>query len=316
MYRRIFVFFLCFVSLVLVSAAAFAGTCGDGTPRIAVISAFGDELEVLLANTEVENSCAINGVEFTVGLLEGNDIVAFLSGGSMTNAAMNTQLALDHFNITHIVYSGIAGGVSPELNIGDVTVASQWAQYQESYYGPELENDVFGPPFWLGEGVPPPFPNFGMSYPMTVTVRTDAHPEGESIFWFPVDTQMLTVAETVAENIDLADCAPQDDGSEVCLTHDPKVEVGGNGVSGQTFVNNAEYREYVYATFQASVLDMETSAVAMVAYANSVPYVAFRSLSDLAGGGPGENEIGTFFQLAADNSAAVVMTFLREWNQQ
>jgi adenosylhomocysteine nucleosidase len=56
---------------------------------------------------------------------------------------------------------------------------------------------------------------------------------------------------------------------------------------------------------------MESAAVAHVAYANQTPFIAFRSLSDLAGGGEGENEIGTFFQLASNNSAAVVKAFLR-----
>lgn len=45
-------------------------------------------------------------------------------------------------------------------------------------------------------------------------------------------------------------------------------------------------------------------------YANAVPFVAFRSLSDLAGGGEGANEMVTFLSLAADNSAEVVKAFL------
>ena len=55
---------------------------------------------------------------------------------------------------------------------------------------------------------------------------------------------------------------------------------------------------------------MESAAVAHVAYSNRLPFLAFRSLSDLAGGGPGQNEIGAFFQLAAENSAAVLLEFL------
>ena len=89
--------------------------------------------------------------------------------------------------------------------------------------------------------------------------------------------------------------------------------VGGNGVSGQAFIDNAAFRQYVFATFNARVLDMESAAVAMVAYANGVPFIAFRSLSDLAGGGEGANEIRTFFRLASDNSAAVVQRFLTLW---
>ncbi len=55
---------------------------------------------------------------------------------------------------------------------------------------------------------------------------------------------------------------------------------------------------------------METSAIATVAYANGVPVIAFRSRSDLAGGGPDSNEVAAFFQLAAGSSARVVRSFL------
>ncbi len=58
---------------------------------------------------------------------------------------------------------------------------------------------------------------------------------------------------------------------------------------------------------------METAATAMVAHSNGVPYIAFRSLSDLAGGGEGENEMGTFMGLAAANSAKVLRAFLAAW---
>jgi adenosylhomocysteine nucleosidase len=88
------------------------------------------------------------------------------------------------------------------------------------------------------------------------------------------------------------------------------VVVGGNGVSGQSFVDNAQFRTWAYQTFHARVLDMESAAVAQVAYANGAPFIAFRSLSDLAGGDPGKNQARIFFQLASDNSAAVVRAFI------
>jgi adenosylhomocysteine nucleosidase len=52
----------------------------------------------------------VDGIDFESGSLEGKPIVLFLSGISMVNAAMTTQLALDHFLITRVVFSGIAGG--------------------------------------------------------------------------------------------------------------------------------------------------------------------------------------------------------------
>ena len=86
--------------------------------------------------------------------------------------------------------------------------------------------------------------------------------------------------------------------------------VGGNGVSGPAFVDNAAYREYLAAVYSARVVDMESAAVAQVAFANQVPFIVFRSLSDLAGGGVGTNTILTFMGLAADNSAHLVRAFV------
>ena len=93
----------------------------DATPRVAVVSAFQPELALLLGQVQGARQYRVNGVEFTTGTLQGKNVVLFLSGISMTNAAMNTQLALDRFKVSHIVFSGIAGGVNPALHIGDVT---------------------------------------------------------------------------------------------------------------------------------------------------------------------------------------------------
>ena len=278
----------------------------EETPRLAVMSAYEPEWQVLLATIEVKETFDINGYDYTTGKLAGNDVVLFLTGVSMVNATMTSQIALERFNITGIVFSGIAGGVNPDLNIGDVTVAEQWGQYQEMLYGRENPDDTFLIPEWAET----PFPSYGYMFPQNVEVRTAEKPEIEYRFWFAVDGEMLEVARSIAGTVELATCGADN----VCLSHDPKLVIGGNGVSGQTFVDNAAFREWTFETFQAQVLDMETAAVAMVAYQNSVPFIAFRSLSDLAGGGPGENEIGTFFQIASDNSAKVLLAFLEAWS--
>ena len=289
----------------LPAAAAQAAPTGllDATPRIAVISAFQEELDLLTGLTEDRSSQSINGVTFTTGRLEGQQVVLFLSGISMVNAAMTSQLALDHFAITRIVFSGIAGGVDPALNIGDVVVAERWGQYLEVVMAREVEGGWRTPPFFTY-----PFANYGMMFPREVEVRRAGLAGPESRFWFPVDAGLLESARGAAAEVALQRCAA----ASACLEETPKVVIGGAGVSGGAFVDNADFRAYSFATFGARVLDMESAAVAHVAYANGVPFIAFRSLSDLAGGGDseGENEIATFFQLAADNAAAVVRAFL------
>lgn len=282
-----------------VTAAAQTATPVDQTARTAVISAFQPEWTLLQEMIEDREDHLINGTAFVTGTLEDKPIVLFLSGVSMVNAAMTTQMALDHFEIENIVFSGIAGGVDPALTVGDVVVAEEWSQYLEAVFARETDG-TFAPPSFL----PTELPNYGMIFPRPVDIARGE--DGiEERQWFPVDAALLETARKVADEIELEDCVDQ-----TCLSKAPSVIVGGKGVSGQAFVDNADFREYVFETFDAQVLDMESAAVAHVAYANDVPFIAFRSLSDLAGGGEGENEMGTFMQVASDNSAAVVKAFI------
>jgi adenosylhomocysteine nucleosidase len=157
------------------------------------------------------------------------------------------------------------------------------------------------------------FPNYGMMFPQNVSVtrkgsKADSQQE---LFWFQVDPEMFATAQQVAGKVQLEKCPS----IGKCLQTDPGVIIGGNAVSGSTFVDNAQYRDWVWDTFQANALDMESAAVAHVAYVNDVPFIVFRSLSDLAGGGSGENELGIFFQLASNNSAEVVIAFLEAWSR-
>ena len=289
-----------------VGQAAVAAGLLDETPRIGVISAYPPEAERLEAAMQDVTVESANGVEFTLGELGGKNVVLVLSGISMVNAAMTTQLLLDRFEVDALVVSGIAGGVDPALNIGDVTVPARWGQYLEAVFARETEDGYALPP-WAGE---PAFTNFGMIFPQPVGVRREGDSAGSDRFWFDVDPDMLAAAETLPLGGELRRCTAEN----ACLDQVPELVVGGHGVSGQAFVDNAEFRGYVFDTFDARVLDMETAAIATVAYANDVPFLAFRSLSDLAGGGPGENEIGTFFALAAENAAAVVIAFLKRWS--
>jgi adenosylhomocysteine nucleosidase len=275
----------------------------DAQPRLAVISAFAPELARLRAATRVTSTQVINGRTHYIGTLGGQPVVLALSGFSMVNAAMTTQALIDRFALRGIVFSGIAGGVNPGLRVGDVTVPAQWGNYQEQVFARET------PGGWEPAGRGREFPNFGMMFPQTSSVFNPAT-QADSLerrFWFAADSSSLSVARHIAGAVQLSRCTAD----QRCLEHEPRVVVGGNGVSGPTFVDNAAYRSWAWQTFHADALDMETAAVAMVAYQSRVPYIAFRSLSDLAGGGEGNNEARIFFQLAADNSAAVVIAYLK-----
>ncbi|AOR78406.1 5'-methylthioadenosine/S-adenosylhomocysteine nucleosidase [Novosphingobium resinovorum] len=282
----------------------------DLTPRTLVMTAYQPEWNALVHAVSEQKEHSLNGATYLTGTLEGKPVLLMQSGVSMVNAAMNTQLVIDRFTVKRIVFSGIAGGVDPSLTIGDVIVAEDWGQYLEVNFARKAGRKGWKSP----EAVSPEAPgNWNFIFPRGVTVPNAATPS-KRFFTFAMDPALLDLARKVAPTIAMERCVPPSEhqlpGSELCLAKPPKVVVGGTGVSAGVYADNAEFREYLYKAWHARVLDMESGAVAQVAYANQVPTIVFRSLSDLAGGDKHKNMEDTYERLASVNSAHVVRAFV------
>jgi adenosylhomocysteine nucleosidase len=291
---------LLLIGLTVASArSVIAGDLIDNTPRIAVISAFEPEWQALRSVLHDRADHAINGTVFMTGTISGKPVVVFLSGIGMVNAAMTTQLVLERFHIDAIVISGIGGGVNPELSIGDVVVPREWSSLEVV-----LARKV-GDDYVLPETFDRPVANLGMVFPQPAQIPQLGQ-KPEKRLWFTADAHLLDIARAAAGSAALKDCSSD----HVCLKRPPKVIIGGRGVSGPTFVDNSGFRDYIRRAFDADALDMESAAVAQVAYTNHVPFIAFRSLSDLAGADHDKNQMQTFGQLASENSASVLEAFL------
>jgi len=313
-----------------ISGASLAqrGCLTECSPRFGIVSAFGAEADVLLAQTLHPHTYVINGTTFTTGILNGNRVVIVLTGISVMNAAMTTQLMLDHFSVHHLLLSGIAGGVDPANHIGDVIIPNRWAFPLEVYWsGDSAVPSPCGPGDLSCLGlqlsshtntansdyqIPTVNGPVGTGLFMRDTfVRTNSnYPNGQFIFDYPVDPVMFQVAQSI--NPALAQCGPNN--PSLCVSTQPMVRRGGRGLTAGVFLANPDYRAYVSNVLQGQSFDMETTAFAHVAFANEVPFIAFRSLSDLAGGGD-FGEVGAFFGsgLAEANASAVTLAFLTAW---
>ena len=312
------------------------------TPRIGIVSAFGQEADILVAQTRRPHTWIVNGNRFTTGELRGVPVVIVLSGVSMVNSTMVTQLMVDHFKVQRLVMSGIAGGVNPAHHVGDVMIPDRWAMPLEVFWnrdsvlpatcGKAVDVSCLGLKLASADGKP--VPPFSLATPAGAVptglfmrenfVMTAANaPGGEFRFDYPVDPAMLAVARTIQPV--LARCGPKatkSPGAEpdpaLCVKTAPQVIVGGRGVSGTAFLANPQYRTYLFEQLQAQTFEMETAALAHVAYANGIPYIAFRSLSDLAGAEEFNADAVALFAsgLAETNEAAVTLAFLDGWRQR
>jgi adenosylhomocysteine nucleosidase len=268
-----------------------------GKPLIAVMGAYSTEMkanrEALLGTNAPASETVVNGVPFTRFTLAGHDVLLFPSGVSMVNAAMTTQLALDRFPITHVLFAGIAGGINPSNHIGDVVIPEKWFHHSEAVYAnpkPDGSGHV------LPEYFKPPYENFGFMFPDNVSAIRDGMEKPADQQYFPVDPKLLEVARVA-----LAKMPPL-----VWGTNTARVSVGGSGIAGPVFMDNREYRKFAYRVWKAECLDMESTAIAQVCWANKVPFLIVRSLSDLAGGQEGVNAADTT-EVPISKHASVVL---------
>ena len=90
---------------------------------IGIIGAMGLEVEELRDALEDRAETVLAGRSFYSGRLGGTGVVVVCSGIGKANAAITTQLLIDHFAVRAVINTGIAGGALPDIRVRDVVVS-------------------------------------------------------------------------------------------------------------------------------------------------------------------------------------------------
>lgn len=98
--------------------------------KLGIIGAMQVEVETLKSAMNDKKMTVIAGMEFCQGILDGCEAVVVQCGVGKVNAAMCAQILCQHFEVSHLVNTGVAGSLSGELNIGDLVV-SRDAMYHD-----------------------------------------------------------------------------------------------------------------------------------------------------------------------------------------
>lgn len=96
---------------------------------IGIIGAMAEEIAYLKEKIEIVTTKSVIGLQFHVGKYCGNSIVLVISGIGKVNAAVCTQVLIDHFGVDYVINTGVAGTVSPELHIGDILISTDAVQH-------------------------------------------------------------------------------------------------------------------------------------------------------------------------------------------
>lgn len=197
---------------------------------------------------------------YVKGKLWETDFVCVPSRLGKVAAATTAAILIERFGVTHIVFTGVAGGIGADIRIGDIVVADNLIQH-----------DMNAMPLFQRFEVPL-----------------------SGISRFPTD-KLLTDQLVIAANDFIAqDFAEHVTAKERDLFQlvKPRVHTGLIA-SGDEFIHSKQRREHLISALpDLLAVEMEGAAVAQVCCELGIPFSIIRTISDTAN----EQSPGDFMQ--------------------
>ncbi len=289
--------------LSLANAPLAAAGAEPALNRLAVACAYDEEFpalrDALLPGAQRVQRTEEKGVTFYRASFGDRELVLYMTGVSMVNAALTTEFAVERFHPDALLFCGIAGAVDPALRPGDVVVPDRWIHQTESVWANPAPGTKQG--YALPKIFRPRHGHYGMIWFDDVWVTRSGETTPRQVHAFPADRKLLAAAKTAAVGLDL----PAADGRRA------RVTVGGVGMAGPVFLDNRDFREWAFREWHARIHEMEGTAVAQVAYVNRLPVLVVRGISDLAGGQTDPDQEEKLGRLAAQNAATVTSRLIK-----
>ena len=117
---------------------------------IGIISAMDNEISLLLENIDNVQEEQFAGRTYYSGELCGHHVVIVKAGIGKVRAATGAAALLDHYDLSGVIFTGIAGGTGDETQVLDVVIATDLVQHDygqitdDGYEWTGRNNDVGG----------------------------------------------------------------------------------------------------------------------------------------------------------------------------
>ncbi|PBI86275.1 5'-methylthioadenosine/S-adenosylhomocysteine nucleosidase [Variovorax boronicumulans] len=235
-----------------------------------------EELSALLARIPDEQRVRVAGRDFWVGHLQGQPVVVVLSRIGKVAAAVTATVLLERFGVRAIVFTGVAGGLAPGVNVGDVVVATEL-----------LQHDMDASPI---------FPKYEVPLMGRSRFAADA----------AIGDALAAVAEsTLRDPVGLVGQKAVDE----FHLRSPKVH-RGLLISGDRFVSTAaECGALQRSLPDALAVEMEGAAMAQACHDYGVPFAALRTISDRAD----DAAHGDFTRFVAEVASRYSLALVDAW---
>ncbi len=219
------------------------------------------------------------GRVFIQGKMGGADVVVVFSRWGKVASATTATALIERYNVDQIVFTGVAGAASSNLNIGDIVISEQLYQH-----------DMDGRPIMPEKH----------EIPLT------------GITFFKADPALIRKAEAATDGLfhSLSQKIDTSSMARFGIT-EPKF-VRGTIATGDEFVYSQERTKAILADRpETNAIEMEGAAVAQVCTDYKIPFVVIRTISDKADHTSAVDFPAFIEKIAKHYSEHVVLAMLR-----
>jgi adenosylhomocysteine nucleosidase len=219
--------------------------------KIGIIGAMDEELLPIRQHIENLEQIQRGSRAFWRGKAHRHEIYLTRCDPGKVNAAIAAQQLIDRFSVNAVFNMGSSGALSPELEVGDLVIATEAIQHD------------FDLTAW---GLQPGEILFDVA-----TTKGAGQLSFRSQRIFESDQKLSQLAFDIAQKVGLTKLG----------NHSPKV-YKGRIVSGDQFVGKAERAQALWNTFHSLCTDMEAAAISHTCSINNIPFLCIRAISDKA----------------------------------
>jgi adenosylhomocysteine nucleosidase len=243
---------------------------------LGIMGAMPEEMDKIIAAIDQKEIIERGSRIYYRGVLFGQPVVAVFSRwGKVAAAATAVNLILE-FNVNRIVFTGVAGAISDELNVGDIVIGQHFFQH-----------DMDARPLMRRFEIP-------------LTGKTSYETPQEN-----VDLMALAVHNFLKYNKEFRKILCE---QAIC---NPKLVIG-DIASGDLFISSSAMKLALSKNLPSAVCaEMEGAAVAQVCNEYDIPLLVVRVISDAADEAAHVSAIGFVNQHAGDYSLSILKEYIQ-----
>ena len=243
---------------------------------LGIMGAMPEEMDKIIAAITDKQIVESGSRIYYRGKLYGQDVVAVFSRWGKVAAATTATNMILSFNVDSIVFTGVAGAISPELTVGDIVIGQRLFQH-----------DMDARPLMRRFEIP-------------LTSKTS----------FETAKQNVDIMAQAAHNFLENNKEFREILSEQNITN-PKI-LTGDIASGDLFISSTQMKHAILRNIPSVLCaEMEGAAVAQVCDDYGVPLTVIRVISDSADEEAHISAIGFVNQHAGDYSLSVLKEYIR-----